>query len=143
MPPDPAELWRFLPLGYALSIVLETPVLVLGLSSRHSLARKLLAGVWLTACTYPIVVLVLPQLIWRPLGYLPYVAVAEVFAPAAECLLFWLAFRGPKSGPLAPRADNVASRSETTTSLVRDLAAIIAANLCSFLVGIWIFQWIK
>jgi hypothetical protein len=143
MTPDPAELWRFLPLGYALSIVLETPVLVLGLSPRHSLARKLLAGVWLTACTYPIVVLVLPQLIWRPLGeggYWPYVAVAEVFAPAAECLLFWLTFRGPRRGPLAPQADNAASRSETTTSLLRDLAAIIAANLCSFLIGMSIFN---
>src|SRR3981081_643435 len=59
---SPIELWRFLPLGYLLSILIETPVLLLGLSSRHSLKRKLFAGVWLTACTYPIVTLVLPHL---------------------------------------------------------------------------------
>jgi hypothetical protein len=135
MIPDPADLWRFLPWGYALSVVLETPVLLAGLSPRHSVARRLLAGLWLTACTYPIVVLVLPELIWRPLGdagYWPYIAIAEVFAPAAECALFWLAFwRGttPSTGPAAARRD-----------FLRDMAAIIGANLMSFLVGGWILQ---
>ena len=86
----PAELWAWLPFGYVLTVSVETPVLVFGLSRRHSLARKLFAGLWLTACTYPIVVLVLPILI-PSRGV--YVAVAETFAPAAECTLFWLAFR--------------------------------------------------
>jgi hypothetical protein len=140
---DPAELWQFLPLGYLVSVVMETPVLVVGLSQRHSMARRLFAGMWLTACTYPIVVLVLPQLVWRPLGetsgYGPYVAVAEVFAPAAECLLFWLAFWCVPNGPLIPATKPC---SNPRFDLVRDCAAIIAANLFSFIGGWWLFRWL-
>ena len=88
---SPSELWRFLPLGYLLTILIETPVLLIGLSSRHSFKRKLFAGVWLTACTYPIVTLVLP-LLFSPDSRTPYLIVAETFAPVAECALFWLAF---------------------------------------------------
>jgi hypothetical protein len=135
MSPDPAELWKLLPLGYLLSVVLETPVLLVGLSRRHSLGRRLLAGVWLTACTYPIVVLVLPQLVWWPLGYWPYVAVAEVFAPAAECLLFWLAFW---KLPTAATPDATGSRRD----LVRDMLAIVVANLTSFIAGYWVLEWV-
>ena len=132
MPPDPAELWRFLAVGYVLSVMLETPVLLAGLSPRHSWGRRILAGFWLTACTYPIVVLVLPELIWRPLGeagYWPYVAVAEIFAPTAECGLFWAAFW---QGVTGRRSD-----------FVRDMAAIVTANLASFLIGSWIaVRWL-
>ena len=113
----PAELWAWLPFGYALTVSVETPVLVFGLSRRHSLARKLFAGLWLTACTYPIVVLVLPILI-PSRGV--YVAVAETFAPAAECALFWLAFRSRET-------------------VWRDMAAIVVANLASFLTGALLF----
>ena len=127
MPPDPAELWRFLPLGYTLSVAIETPVLLAGLSIRHPISRRIFAGFWLTACTYPIVVLVLPELLWRPLGaagYWPYIAVAEIFAPTAECALFWAAFwrNSPRDAP----------------QLMRDLLAIAVANLASFLLGGWI-----
>jgi hypothetical protein len=133
MGPDEADLWRLLPIGYLLTIALETPVLLIGLSPCHSLQRRLISGVWLTACTYPIVILVLPQLIWQPLGeagYWPYVAVAEIFAPAAECGLFWLAFwRGRATeAPVALRR----------AFLGRDFVAIVAANLISFLVGGWL-----
>jgi hypothetical protein len=136
MSTHPADLWKLLPLGYALSILLETPVLLVGLSPRHSLWGRLFAGVWLTACTYPIVILVLPQLIWRPLaerGYWPYVTVAEIFAAAAECLLFWLAFW--KLAPAQPLATG-------RRDFFRDMAAIVAANLTSFLAGYWIFDWL-
>ncbi len=139
MSTDPAELWKFLPLGYLLSILLETPVLLLGLSQRHALTRRLFAGVWLTACTYPIVVLVLPQLIWRPLGeegYWPYVAVAEVFAPAAECVLFWLAFWS------SARHSEAVEPSSQWNELLRDLVAIVAANLTSFIAGWWLLRWL-
>lgn len=87
--------WRFLVIGYLLTIAIEAPILLVGLSRGHSFARRLFAGVWLTACTYPIVVLVLP-LVVPPLftnpeaGDWAYLAVAETFAPAAECLLFSL-----------------------------------------------------
>lgn len=89
----PAYFWRFLVIGYLLTIAIETPILVAGLARGHSLARRLLAGVWLTACTYPIVVLVLPLVVppWfadPQHGEWVYLAVAETFAPLAECALF-------------------------------------------------------
>jgi hypothetical protein len=117
---SPSELWLFLPFGYALTILIETPILVIGLSRRHSLKRKLLAGVWLTACTYPIVTLVLP-LLFTPEQRILYLLVAETFAPAAECILFWLTF-GRTEDPGNP-------------GLWRDFIAIIIANLASFGIG--------
>ena len=122
MPDDVYRLWLFLPLGYLLSVLLETPVLLVGLSPAHSLQRRLLAGLWLTACTYPIVILVLPLLIEPRFGHHAYVAVAEVFAPLAECALFSLAFH--KDVPLRKRW--------------RDWAVITLANLCSFIIGIYL-----
>jgi hypothetical protein len=115
-----SQLWRFLPLGYLLTILIETPILCVGLSPRHSLRRKLFAGVWLTACTYPIITLVLP-LLFVPDTRAPYLVVAETFAPVAECLLFWLAFG----------RDEVADKA----SMRRDFLAIIVANLASFGIG--------
>jgi hypothetical protein len=114
------ELWHFLPLGYLLTILIETPILIVGLSRRHPLQRKLFAGVWLTACTYPIVVLVLP-LLFAPDQRSLYLIVAETFAPVAECGLFWLAF-GNKEQVGKP-------------SMWRDFLVIIVANLASFAVG--------
>ena len=111
---SPQELWRFLPLGYLLTIAIETPILLLGLSPHHPVRRRLLSGIWLTACTYPIVVLVLPLLfVNQPRAV--FIGVAEVFAPVAECLLFWCAFG-----------------KETKW---RDFGVIVVANLASFLVG--------
>ena len=111
-----ADLWYFLPFGYLLTILIETPILLIGLPSKVSLKRRLICGIWLTACTYPIVVLVLPALFYGEPRW-QYLAVAETFAPVGECLLFWLAFRG---GEL-----------EWTRSFV----AIVIANLASFGVG--------
>jgi hypothetical protein len=78
----PSDLWRFLIPGYLLTILIETPVLLIGLSKRHSIKRRLIAGVWLTACTYPIVVLVLPPLFVNT-SRAGYLVVAETFAPVA------------------------------------------------------------
>ena len=113
-------LWRFLPLGYLLTILIETPILLLGLSRRHPIKRRLLAGVWLTACTYPIVVLVLPPL-FQNTSRAAYLVVAETFAPVAECILFWLAYG---------KAEEIGKR-----SMWRDFAAIMVANLASFGAG--------
>src|SRR6266404_6724088 len=117
---SPADLWRFLLIGYPFTILIETPVLLLGLSQRHSIKRRVFAGVWLTACTYPIVVLVLPMLFINRSRAL-YLVVAETFAPVAECILFWLAF-GSEEEVGKP-------------SMWRDFIAIIVANLASFLGG--------
>ena len=117
---SPSELWRFLPLGYLFSILIETPILLIGLSQRHSIKRRLFAGVWLTACTYPIVVLVLPFLFAGALRAV-YLVVAETFAPVGECVLFWLAYG---------EAEQVGK-----VSMWRDFIAIIIANLASFFGG--------
>jgi hypothetical protein len=123
---SPSELWRFLPLGYLLTILIETPVLCVGLSRRHPLRRKLLAGVWLTACTYPIVTLVLP-LLFNASSRMTYLLVAETFAPVAECALFWLAFG--------------TNEELGKTSMWRDFITIIVANLASFGIGEAINAW--
>jgi hypothetical protein len=62
-----------------------------------------------------------------------YLLVAEIFAPAAECVLFWYAFVRPK--PPDRRAT------------LRDMLAIVLANLYSFVAGEVIhafngFQWL-
>lgn len=113
-------LWTFLPIGYLLTILVETPVLLVGLSSKVTLRQKILCGIWLTASTYPIVVLVMPMLFadWQRWQYL---TVAETFAPVAECTLFWLAFRGNE---LLNKRD-----------WVECFIAIVVANLASFGVG--------
>lgn len=117
---SPTELWRFLPLGYLFSILIETPILLIGLSKRHPFKRRLFAGVWLTACTYPIVVLVMP-LVLANVSRAIYLVVAETFAPVAECALFWLAFG---------RKEELGQ-----ASMWQDFGAIVVANLASFLGG--------
>ena len=115
---SPSELWRFLPIGYLVTIAIEVPILFFGLSAHHSKLRRVVAGFWLTACTYPIVVLVLALLLVNGSRAF-YLLVAETFAPVAECLLFWLAFG--------------------REARWRDFAAIAVANLASFLLGEVIF----
>ena len=131
MPPDPSRLWSFLVVGYLLAVAIEVPVLLVGLSRRHSLGARLVAGLWLTACTYPIVVVVLPYLVWKPYGRPMYIAVAETFAVVTECVLFWLVFRAEDSQKVKPHLRR---------SVLRDLTAIVVANLCSFFVGT-IVRW--
>jgi hypothetical protein len=114
------ELWRFFVPGYLLTILIETPILLIGLSPRHSIKRRVFAGVWLTACTYPIVVLVLPQFFGEG-SRTSYLIVAETFAPVAECVLFWLACGEREAFGKA--------------SMWRDFGAIMIANLASFLAG--------
>ena len=102
------------------TIVIETLVLLMGLSRRHPLRVRLFAGVWLTLCTYPVVWLVLPPLFFED-QRVWYLLVAETFAPLAEAILFWLAFSNRWPG------DRLATW--------RDTGAIVVANLCSFGLG--------
>lgn len=110
-------LWYFLPFGYLLTILIETPILLVGLSRTVTVKQRLWCGIWLTACTYPIVILVLPAIFFGQSRSF-YLLVAETFAPAGECLLFWLAFR----------SKNILEISDWA----RCFAAIIFANLASF-----------
>src|SRR5947209_6411955 len=113
--------WEFLVFGYLASIFVETLVLLAALSPRHPISRRLFAGAWLTACTYPIVIIVLPELIDETEQRVLYLVIAETFAPVAECALFWMAF-----GDAAEWGKR---------SMWRDLAAIVLANLASFGAG--------
>jgi hypothetical protein len=115
---SPYELWRFLPVGYLFTIAIETPILFLGLSPHHSKRRRIFAGLWLTACTYPIVTLVLPLLLIDHSRAF-FLLIAETFAPLAECVLFRLAFGKEAKW--------------------RDFAVIVLANLASFLGGEIVF----
>jgi hypothetical protein len=110
------SVWFYLVVGYGLTVTVELPILVVGLGTAHSLRRKLVAGFWLTACTYPMVVLVLPPLLLRPSwgSRWLYLIVAESFASLGECGLFRAAF-----GRLS----------------IRDVVAIVLANLSSFAMG--------
>jgi hypothetical protein len=65
-------------------------------------------------------VLVLP-LLMASFSRAAYLVVAETFAPVAECILFWLAY-GDRRELRKP-------------SMWRDFAAIIIANLGSFVAG--------
>lgn len=115
--PGPSFLLLML-FGYAVTVAVETAVLAVGLSRRHPRRVRLVAAAWLTACTYPVVWLVLPSLLADRTAYL---IAAETFAPGAECALFSLAFVG--------RLDP--DRRATT----RDMVAVVLANLASFAVG--------
>ena len=126
MPPPPDEVWTFLPIGYLFTVAIEFPILLAGLSRRHSLRDRFVAALWLTACTYPLVVLVFPYVIWDPFGRPVYLAVAETFAPLAECVLFWLVY--------GCRADRF------RWGMVRDFLVIIAANAASFILGGVLYQ---
>ncbi len=108
-------------IGYLATIVMETPVLLVGLNRRHSLQAKLIAGVWLTACTYPVVWFVCSAIFDPATDRGRYLLIAETFAPAAECVIFWAAF--------------IRGTPKQTWATVRDLAAITVANLVSFGVG--------
>jgi hypothetical protein len=114
-------LWHFLLPGYLFTIAIETPVLFFGLSQRHSTRTRIFAGFWLTACTYPVVVLVLPMLIDPTDNRGWYLLVAEGFAHLGECALFWLAFGKREEFGRA--------------SMWQDLATVFLANSASFLIG--------
>ena len=124
-PPEPTqslpirELWAFLPIGYLFTIMIETPVLLIGLPRPVTIKQRLACGAWLTACTYPIVVLVLPAVFLDQSRAL-YLFIAETFAPVAECALFWLAFRNVDLG---------------TRGWIQAMITIVLANLASFGAG--------
>lgn len=123
---DPQSSWAFLIPGYLFTISIETPILLVGLSPRHSFGRRLFCGFWLTACTYPIVVLVLPMLLNIKEQRNLYLLIGESVAHFGECALFWIAF---------------GTREEFGKwSMWRDLGTVFLANAASFLVGELVFQ---
>ena len=131
---NPLDYWKFLPIGYLFSVAIETPILCVGLSRRHPWKDRVLAGLWLTACTYPIVVLALPLLL-MPTYPRTCVAVGEAVAHFGECALFWAAY-GSRAERWKP-------------SMWQDLGVVFLANLASFSIGYltgfgdWVFDRIQ
>jgi len=121
---DTSALLLFFPVGYLATVAFETPWLLWGLSAPASRRQKVFASFWLTACTYPIVAIVLPLLFsnW-PSNYHLYLLLAESFAITAECALFTCAFR-----------------SISTPSQIRNAVVIAIANLSSFGFGSFMLQ---
>ncbi len=115
----PTSFWFEVLAGYLASVLIEFLVLWPGLSKQHSLPVRVLSAVWLTACTYPIVVVALPILMRSQPEWL-YLTVAESFAAVAECLLFGFAFGNARQLVRKPGRDDF---------------AICLANLTSFGVG--------
>ena len=137
----PSEMWGFIGWGYLLTITLETPVLLAALARRHPVSRRLIAGLWLTACSYPIVVIVLPILMAGQ-SRMTYLTVAEIFAPLSECLIFFFAFppdperdRPLRAWPAGAGVTPIKERDPRAGTYWQDGAAIVAANLLSFLFG--------
>jgi hypothetical protein len=124
----PEQLWLWLPIGYLFSIAIETPILMFGLSKRHPMSRRVFAGIWLTACTYPVVVLVLPQVFDIDKQRTAYLVVAESVAHFGECALFWMAF-GTKE-------------EWGRRSMWQDFVAILLANWASFSAGELLYRLI-
>lgn len=114
------QLWLFLLLGYVATVMVELPVLYVGLAPRHSRRDRVIYGLLLTAFSYPVVVLVLPAVfaLLRIDSRAAYLAIAETYAPVSEALFF----RFLTSQRMLARPD-------------RDVAAIVLANLASFLLG--------
>ncbi len=106
---------------WTLTVLLEGIVLWFALSPVHAPRVRVLAAVWLSSCTLPLVQFVFPllELVGWPRS--AWVGLAEIFAPLAECLLFGLLIARPSPG--GQRAS------------WRDYGAIVAANLVSFAVG--------
>lgn len=113
--------------GYAFTITVEALVLLVGLSKPHSYARRVAAGVWLPACLYPFLWLLLPHFIdftrQRPI----FASVGEIFISFAKCGLFYLAFQH--------------GRGLTRREQARDWLAISLANFTSFALGELFSPW--
>lgn len=114
---DAAALWQWLPVGYLFTIAIEAPILIVGLRpSLPAVRTRIAAACWLTGVTYPVVVVVLPLLLWPVASYATYVASAESFAVVTECVLYRLVWRGSR----------------------HDLAIVALANVVSAAVGLWL-----
>ena len=113
--------WFYLVVGYVLTVIVELPILVVGLGTEHSLRRKIAAGFWLTACTYPVVVLV-----YRPCsGPLPGVRDGSTFPSPSH----------------SRRSANAVCSGGIDRLSQRDVVAIVVANLSSFAMGEILGGW--
>ena len=114
------QLGLFFVIGYVVTVAIELPVLLIGLAEKRKRSDRVTAAFLLTAFSYPAVVLVFPAIFTlmecdnRNL----FLLVAETYAPLAEVALF-----------------RFMHYEKVFAKLDRDAFVIIAANLCSFLLG--------
>lgn len=116
----PASVWLLVICGYLLTVSIEIPILLTGMARKHGVKETIINGLFLTAFTYPVVVMVLPAAfsVMEINNRWLYLAVAESFAPIAEVLFFRFLIGKP-----------------LTSSIDRDAIIVVIANLASFLLG--------
>jgi hypothetical protein len=119
--------WRVLLLGYCLFVAIELPIFLLALSARNDRRQRIFSALWLTACSFPLVILVMPAFIdmfvpkdWH--GPVNTMQIALI-TPIVECLLFWMLTR-PLDEPNSPQVSQA--------EWIHDLFVIVFANVLSF-----------
>ena len=113
----------FLLVAGIITIVIEGTVLWFGLGRRYSAGEKLFFAVWLTATTYPVVVLVLPSFMSTTQPSSSYLLAAESFAIVTEGTLF-----------------TIGSAYLEKSVYFKELGVIVIANLISFGCGELFFR---
>lgn len=122
---------RELGMAWLLTVAVEGAVLWHLLHPMHAPRTRWFAAAWLSACTLPLVHFGFPALRAFGVPDAAWIALAEVFAPLAECALFALVVAPLSLGPLcATRCGGLAVMHR------RDAAAIVIANVASFTVGL-------
>ena len=116
--------------AWGATFLIETAVISVALSSRHGWRIRLFSGIWLSACTLPLVWFVLPECLPTAASRGTYVVCAEVFALVVECLLFWWAFircreiPWPRSGIVLPSRQRMPPPSSPEHSSGREPHAV-------------------
>ena len=109
---------------WLLTVLIEGAVLWFALEPRYPTRLKLHAAWWLSTCTLPLVHFVFPLAADLGAPRWLWLTGAEIFAPLAECLLF--------------RALVTHDTRGVRRATVRDMLAIVLANLASFGAGVWL-----
>jgi hypothetical protein len=118
--------WVFLIIGYLATVAIEAPVLIAGLSTQRSRQARIAAAFWLTACTYPVVVLTLPAIAGSSNDWVTSLLLAEVVVACGKsCSGGMMCGRQLIGGPQ------------------RDDLVILVANILSAALGQWLLtDWL-
>ena len=117
----------FLAFGYLATVAIEAPLLVAFLPSHYSLRTRIGCGFWLTACTYPVVVLVIPNIAYGPFTWPVALLVTEIWVALTEVALL-----------------RAVSGRRLFASFRREDWVVVLANLASFLAGeLFVSAWLS
>lgn len=109
---------------WLLTVLIEGAVLWFALEPGYPPRLKLRAAWWLSTCTLPLVHFVFPLAADFGVPRWIWLSTAEIVAPLAECLLFRALVRHDTRGAMR--------------ATLRDMVAIVLANLASLGIGVWL-----